>query len=71
MKDRFSHHFAILPEAQRKVWPQLAPFKERFVLYRGTALALRIGHRQSSRYRQRIGPPSPIEHLHDSAPHGQ
>lgn len=47
MKDRFSHHFAILPEAQRKVWPQLAPFKERFVLYGGTALALRIGHRQS------------------------
>jgi len=47
MKNRFSHHFSILPEAQRKVLPQLAPFKEHFVLYGGTALALRIGHRQS------------------------
>jgi hypothetical protein len=47
MKDRFAHHFAILPEAQRKIWPQLAAFKDHFVLYGGTALALRIGHRQS------------------------
>lgn len=47
MKSHFSHHYDILPEAQKKIWPDLARFKERFVLYGGTALALRIGHRQS------------------------
>ncbi len=47
MKALFSHHYNILPEAQRKVWPELAHFKKHFVLYGGTALALRLGHRQS------------------------
>jgi len=47
MKEHFSHHYEILPEAQKTVWPQLARLKERFVLYGGTALALRLGHRQS------------------------
>ena len=47
MRGHFSHRYDILPDAQRKIWPQLAAFKERFVLYGGTALALRLGHRQS------------------------
>lgn len=47
MTARFSHHFEILPKAQKKIWPELASFKDSFVLYGGTALALRIGHRQS------------------------
>lgn len=38
----------ILPMAQRRLWPQLgnAP-KLGFVLYGGTAIALRLGHRDS------------------------
>lgn len=37
----------ILPPAQRALWPKLARIPRRFVLYGGTALALRVGHRQS------------------------
>ncbi|WP_437982542.1 nucleotidyl transferase AbiEii/AbiGii toxin family protein [Sorangium sp. So ce117] len=37
----------ILPPAQRALWPELAHIPKRFVLYGGTALALRLGHRES------------------------
>ena len=37
----------ILPHAQRHLWPELAEFKSQFVLYGGTAIALRLGHRSS------------------------
>lgn len=37
----------ILPPAQRGVWPHLGCVPRSFVLYGGTALALRLGHRQS------------------------
>jgi hypothetical protein len=37
----------ILPASQQSVWDQLRPTPEDFVLYGGTALALRLGHRQS------------------------
>jgi hypothetical protein len=41
-------HFHILPEAQKKLWPYLAPCKNLgFCLYGGTAIALHIGHRTS------------------------
>lgn len=40
-------HQDILPEAQRRLWPYLASFQDRFVLYGGTAVALRLGHRYS------------------------
>lgn len=37
-----------LPAPQRKLWPQLAPLaKQGFVLHGGTAIALRLGHRDS------------------------
>jgi hypothetical protein len=36
-----------LPRAQLALWPGLAEFKEGFVLYGGTALALQLGHRES------------------------
>jgi hypothetical protein len=37
-----------LPPAQIALWPELAPFgRAGFVLYGGTALALRLGHRES------------------------
>lgn len=37
----------VLPEAQREVWPLLSDVPKTFVLYGGTALALRLGHRES------------------------
>jgi predicted nucleotidyltransferase component of viral defense system len=37
----------ILPIAQRSLWKDLYPTPSDFVLYGGTALALRLGHRQS------------------------
>lgn len=37
-----------LPPAQRRLWPQFAPTRSLgFVLYGGTAIALRLGHRAS------------------------
>lgn len=36
-----------LPQAQRTLWPALAEFRDAFVLYGGTALALQLGHRES------------------------
>jgi hypothetical protein len=43
----FAPRLDILPPAQRALWPELAGVPGRFVLYGGTALALRLGHRQS------------------------
>jgi hypothetical protein len=37
----------ILPPAQRRLWPALAPLARGFVLCGGTAVALRLGHRRS------------------------
>ncbi|MBI4324556.1 MAG: nucleotidyl transferase AbiEii/AbiGii toxin family protein [Chloroflexi bacterium] len=43
----FAPRLDILPPAQRSLWPDLADVPTRFVLYGGTAIALRLGHRQS------------------------
>ena len=43
----FSPRLDILPAAQRAVWTKLDFTLGRFVLYGGTALALRLGHRTS------------------------
>jgi hypothetical protein len=44
----FEPHLSILPPEQREVWPLLAPAASLgLVLYGGTAVALRLGHRQS------------------------
>ena len=37
----------ILPEAQMALWPELAGTPDRFTLYKGTAIALWLGHRHS------------------------
>lgn len=44
----FCPHLEILPEAQRQLWPYLAGVPTGFILYGGTALALRLAHRQSA-----------------------
>ena len=44
----FPPHLAVLPPEQQAVWPHLAPLQTLgFVLYGGTAIALRLGHRVS------------------------
>ncbi len=43
----FQPHLQVLPPAQQKLWPELAEVPRHFVLYGGTALALRLGHRSS------------------------
>lgn len=43
----FNPRLDILPAPQRKLWPELRELSRGFVLYGGTAIALRLGHRQS------------------------
>ena len=43
----FKPRLDVLPDEQRELWPALADVLESFVLYGGTALALRLGHRTS------------------------
>jgi len=43
----FSPKLSILPEPQRAIWTELRTTPKQFVLYGGTALALRLGHRVS------------------------
>jgi len=48
MNESFRTRGDILPDAQRALWPELRPVQNLgFVLYGGTAIALRLGHRQS------------------------
>jgi len=43
----FLPHLEVLPAAQRKLWTELSAVPDEFMLYRGTALALHLGHRYS------------------------
>jgi len=43
----FEPHTGILPEPQQWLWPKLSSIGRNFVLYGGTAVALRYAHRQS------------------------
>jgi nucleotidyltransferase AbiEii toxin of type IV toxin-antitoxin system len=43
----FPPKLEILPSAQRRLWDELKRTPKEFVLYGGTALALRLGHRSS------------------------
>jgi hypothetical protein len=44
---RFAPRLDILPLAQRALWKELSSIPRHFVLYGGTGLALRLGHRVS------------------------
>lgn len=45
---KLAPRFDILPDVQKSLWPALSPCKDMgFVLYWGTAVALRLGHRSS------------------------
>lgn len=43
----FAPRLDALPEPQRVLWPELVTVPRRYVLYGGTALALRLAHRMS------------------------
>jgi hypothetical protein len=47
MSTNFVPCLDILPDAQRRLWPELGDTPADFTLYGGTAIALRLGHRQS------------------------
>ena len=47
MTSRFVPRLDIFPPAQRRLWPELKATPRSFTLYGGTAIALRLGHRQS------------------------
>jgi len=47
MSITFRPGLEVLPAAQRRLWPELAATPTDFTLYGGTAIALRLGHRQS------------------------
>jgi hypothetical protein len=47
MPDTFEPRLDILPESQRRLWPELDAVPPEFVLYGGTAIALQLGHRVS------------------------
>jgi hypothetical protein len=47
MANAFSPRLDILPAAQKSLWPDLVQTPAHFTLYGGTAIALRLGHRQS------------------------
>jgi hypothetical protein len=46
--NKFQPQFSILPPEQLRLWPDLKPVSGLgYVLYGGTAIALRLGHRTS------------------------
>ena len=45
--EMFTPNLSILPDPQKRLWAELRDTPRTFVLYGGTALALRLGHRQS------------------------
>jgi hypothetical protein len=47
MSPAFTPRVDILPEPQRQLWSELGDTPSEFTLYGGTAIALRLGHRQS------------------------
>jgi len=50
MTNSFDPKLEILSDAQRRLWSELTEVPASFMLYGGTALALRLGHRQSVDY---------------------
>src|SRR5437660_11649390 len=46
----FTPDLSILPTPQRQLWAELRDTPKEFVLYGGTALGLRLGHRQSGAF---------------------
>ena len=65
----FAPDLRILPEPQRRLWAELRDTPDAFVLYGGTALALRLGHRQSEDFDFFSNKPFRAESLRESIPY--
>jgi len=65
----FTPNLSILPEPQRQLWAELKDTPRAFVLYGGTALALRLGHRQSEDFDFFSNKPFHPDSLRDSIPY--
>lgn len=65
----FTPNLSILPEPQRQLWFELKDTPRVFVLYGGTALALRLGHRQSEDFDFFSNQPFHPDSLRDSIPY--
>ena len=51
----FAPDLSVLPGPQRQLWAELGSTPKAFVLYGGTALALRLGHRQDPDFAEENG----------------
>src|SRR6202166_2601569 len=65
----FKPNLSILPEPQRQLWGELSNTPKTFGLYGGTALALRLEHRQSDDLVFFSTLPFHPSSLHDSVPY--
>lgn len=65
----FDPKMSILPEPQLALWPELQQTPDDFVLYGGTALALRLGHRQSIDFDFFSNQAFDPDRLYDSVPY--
>jgi len=63
----FEPCLGVLPPSQLALWPNLATVPEPFILYGGTALALRLGHRASLDFDFFCFEPFEVEALRRSA----
>lgn len=64
----FTPRLDILPPPQRSLWPELKSVPDGFVLYGGTAIALRLAHRVSVDFDFFSTEPFRAEHLLDHMP---
>lgn len=64
----FTPRLDVLPPSQLALWPMLGSVREGFILYGGTALALRLGHRASVDFDFFSFQPFEVEALRRSAP---
>jgi hypothetical protein len=64
----FKPRLDVLPAPQRALWPELKQVPGHFVLYGGTALALRLGHRHSVDFDFFSSEPVNPERLLDTLP---
>jgi hypothetical protein len=67
--EMFTSNLSILPEPQRQLWSELKATPKSFVLYKGTALALRLGHRQSEDFDFFSNQPFHPDSLRDRIPY--
>lgn len=65
----FKPNLKILPAAQLKLWHELAATPNHFVLYGGTAIALRLGHRLSVDFDFFSSKPFTPSDLYNSVPY--